>query len=304
MDGSFTFSGVDRLMVLSPDVTNLCKSWIVFRTFGLCDGLVRARILTGFKPWRLDQFNCFSFNPQFNFYDVDSALSHDEQKEQWMCFMDRWCEVTLFSPHFDVVDTAAMGLGIVVKHGISVSELAEELHGVLEFVELTFFRQLQLLRYNSLYRYQDEDHNMLYCVLFGPLSLVNSNQAAGIGFYNVDVAGLDLSWEMVYQSHTFLETFYGEHGDEVMSISQRYRSFNYHSIVILDDADLPVDDAANHNNQLFLGDAAATGMGSSPVQTSCLFKRVSFFYHGLDEEKVYVPGEEVFISYSLNDVLE
>lgn len=299
MDGTFSFTRAERLVVTSQDVSNLCKSWIVFRAFGLCDGFVRARILTGFKPWRIvDQFNCFSFNPQFITANDGQSLSLTERKEQWLCFMDRWCEITLFSPEFEIVDTATMGLGIVARHGISVSALAEKLHGFLEFVSIVPFRRLQKNRYNSLYQYRDEDDNLLHCVLFGPLSLVNSNLASSVAFYNADAAGSDLCWQVRYESHTVEEAFYDEQGHAMIAY-HRYRNFTIAPIAIAvgnEEEDFPVEEPHH-------GIAVVIGMDALPVLKYSLFYRVSFFYHGIGVEKVYVAGEEVFISYPLNDML-
>ena len=44
-------SRAERLIHTSVHVSNFAKSWIIFRAFGLCDGLMRARINSGYKPW-------------------------------------------------------------------------------------------------------------------------------------------------------------------------------------------------------------------------------------------------------------
>ena len=104
-------SRAERLIHTSVHVTNFAKSWVViFRAFRLCDGLMRARISSGYKPWRVfGELNRFSFNPQFNSENCLS-LSPVELAEEWKCFMDRWAAVTLNNPLLEVIDTATMGL--------------------------------------------------------------------------------------------------------------------------------------------------------------------------------------------------
>ena len=88
--------------------------------------------------------------------------------------------------------------------------LSTKLVGFLEFIPRTHIRQLQRLRYKSLYSFQYEDPEdahlgnrivlrQYYFILFGPLALCNSSDEVSVKFFNFDDRdGSLLIWRMVY----------------------------------------------------------------------------------------------------------
>jgi len=284
----------ERLVHTCVHVSNFAKSWVIFKAFGLCDNEMRARILSGYKPWRLaDQFNAFSFNPQFN-SEVSVALSRTEQIEEWKCFMDRWALVTLFSNVFEVINTENMGLGIAAKYPCNSYQLSRVLHGFLEFMDLATFNRLANYRYNSLYQYRDEDDVDHYCVLFGPLSLVNSANVP-THFSNTDENGRDILWRLCYESYSVNEVIFE------MNVTHRYRRFNYVEIEAdeaIDDEDLLEDDVNAALQQNFNNG----GMNAPPVVTLSIFHGVDFYSEArmdYDEVTWFAQGDQVFINYEI-----
>lgn len=292
MSGLISLTLGERILYQSHDVSNFLKSWIVFKTYALCDGFMRARILSGgYKPWRIaGLISPFSFHRQFNAIPV-AQFPMVLQEEEWKCFLDRWCSLTLFHDDFEVVDSGNMGLGILVKRDIEIQELSAQLHGFLEFVDVVTFHSLIASRYNSLYQYEDEDGDRFYCVLFGPLSLVNSNQNVSVGFYNTDELGRDLFWKMHFCSYLIEETVYVENGD-AMHVSHRYNSFQYSEGSGDDDDNFLLESPTQYG---FIDQE-----GAIPIQKYCIFYRVSFYSTSSSvNELFYVTGEEVFIKYTI-----
>lgn len=54
------------------------------------------------------------------------------------------------------------------------------------------------MRYPSLFEYKNEAGNKVFCILFGLLALVNSDEDEELGFSNYDVANRPLNWRSSY----------------------------------------------------------------------------------------------------------
>jgi hypothetical protein len=72
--------------------------------------------------------------------------------------------------------------------------LSSKITGFLEYIPRTHFKRLQRLHYKSLYSFEYEDpvddgcgtRRTYYFILFGPLSLCNSNDEISASFFNFD----------------------------------------------------------------------------------------------------------------------
>ena len=72
--------------------------------------------------------------------------------------------------------------------------LSSKITGFLEYIPRTHFKHLQRLHYKSLYSFEYEDpaddgcgtRRTYYFILFGPLSLCNSNDEISVSFFNFD----------------------------------------------------------------------------------------------------------------------
>jgi len=72
--------------------------------------------------------------------------------------------------------------------------LSSKIAGFLEFIPRAHFKHLQKLHYKSLYSFEFEDpedgtaalKKPYYFILFGPLSLCNSNDDINVSFFNFD----------------------------------------------------------------------------------------------------------------------
>ena len=83
---------------------------------------------------------------------------------------------TFRNSFFSVVKYPLMGLGIRNKNRIVVNDFGDEINGYLESIDM------DQLGYNSLFTYVDSRREKLYCILYGPLSLCNSDQSRDVGF--------------------------------------------------------------------------------------------------------------------------
>ena len=89
---------------------------------------------------------------------------------------------TFRNSFFSVVKYPLMGLGIQNKNRIEVNDFGDEINGYLEFIDMDLFDALHQLGYNFLFTYVDNKRQKLYCILYGPLSLCNSDQNRDVGF--------------------------------------------------------------------------------------------------------------------------
>ena len=106
-----------------------------------------------------------------------------------------------------------MGLGLYANENTTIDELSNTLAGFLEFIDESMFQTLEILGYNSLYKFNDNNtakKKPHWCILFGPLSLVNASTvgtytSAQVGFANVnsDYSEYLLYTEFKYEFKTF-----------------------------------------------------------------------------------------------------
>jgi hypothetical protein len=59
-----------------------------------------------------------------------------------------------------------MGLGLYANENTTIDELSNTLAGFLEFIDESMFQTLEILGYNSLYKFNDNNHRDLVFTLF------------------------------------------------------------------------------------------------------------------------------------------
>ena len=95
------------------NVTNLFKSWLVFKTFALADDVMRVRIASGFKPWHFNHPN-FKFDEDRGSYVTGDIDSLSEAKDEWKCYMDRWFSCCFENPFASIIMTSFMETWVLV----------------------------------------------------------------------------------------------------------------------------------------------------------------------------------------------
>ena len=173
--------------------------------------------------------------------------------------------------------------------------MANKLDGFLEFVTLTQFTGLRYANYNSMYSFLDENGVQHWCILFGPLALVNSDEAlVNVGFNNFDLLGTELFWETTYCCSRYSVVQNAGEADE-MIISGRYSSFLYVELPDAEDDDNHVAELSGHEVAMML---QFETVGDILVRKVSMYNRVKMSYTRLeDEEAVFVAGQEVKMPY-------
>lgn len=277
-------------------VTSYCKSWILFAWFGLENDEMLARMKSGYRPWR-DLHN----NPQYsiNFLlDGEPIRSPDvEDEREWVGMFDLWWTVTLRNSNFSVVKTLSMGLGIITEGVQFDFSLSMSLGGFLEFItDHAVLEGLQHLGYNSLYSYTDNENNIINCVLFGPLSLVNCDGKSYLGLCNfADDTGKELKWLMSYECgfEDFEETvlFAGEDGQVMEEEIEGYEFTCTHTYTRMEDDMDEEDFPATQEYKV------RDGLNRSRKIKTKVFGRVMFRHRLTNGVSRWEHEQEVFINY-------
>jgi hypothetical protein len=188
-----------------------------------------------------------------------------------------------------------MGLGIRNTNRITVNDFGDEINGYLEFIDMDLFHALHQLGYNSLFTYVDSRREKLYCILYGPLSLCNSDPNRDVGFTWINRDGLEHLYENRFEEvHVRREVLYPNTPDEMevrnavrFRFSQRvfhYTCENYYSYckyIQHKDCELPVTKRNSKIELLVAIQFEYVGRRSS-------LDRASEFFEA---------GEQVFVSY-------
>lgn len=270
--------------------TNFVKSWIVFKACALNDDVMRGRIESGFKPWKTNHGD-FSFDVTHCAYNRDDVDSLKECRDEWNCFMERWYAVCFKNPYFAVVKTESMGLGVVCKRVCSFELMSQKLDGFLEFVSFPQFSSLRFGSYNSVFNFIDENGIQHWCILFGPLALVNSDESkVHVGFSNYDMLGKELFWETVYSRSRYTVV------QEDMTISGFYSTALYNEFFHVDRDEEDQEGVAYTGHELSMITQFET-VGELLVRKISMFNRVKMSYLRNHSNVFFAIDEEVMISY-------
>ena len=183
------------------------RSWIVILYCGFVDPIIRSLLKDGWRPWSEVGDNIFKFTLPWCGYSRGDLNLNDAQL-LWPKLMDQWVRVTLRSGIFEVFNTMNhSGLGIRATQQCLYNQMVRSLDGHLDIITedeenvAHTFGRLREVDHNSLYVSVDEGGFEINGILWGPLSLVNSD----VNFFNYrtqfvnqDRRGLDLRWMCWY----------------------------------------------------------------------------------------------------------
>ena len=198
-------------------------------------------------------------------------------------------------------------VGIKTTQKIKLRTLSSKLTGFLEYIPRTHFKRLQRLHYKSLYSFDYEDPEDVsrgnrivtktyYFILFGPLALCNASEDVSVRFWNFDLEGNLLIWQLMLK---MFEEFTESNEQTVTA----YTSTDALSIVdakFTPDGDryAPFGIEAMHDlKHIFI----APG-GNTKVE---LFVKVILHHRSMRTFNLfeYEADEEVFVKYNLTDML-
>ena len=182
------------LILSDSTITLACKSWIIFKQFGLDNAYIRHKLCNeNFQPWL--------HHAQYPEWKI-------EGDENVNIYYEMWCKLTFESIYTEIYDTVSMGLGVRAKgNNVTLDNILSDLPGMLEYITQDMWNELVKLQYPSLYMYQDIengdiDSDITYCILYGPLSLVNHNESSEVGFAHYDNIMNTLLWQMKCECNT------------------------------------------------------------------------------------------------------
>ena len=269
------------------------RSWIVILYCGFANPIIRALLRDGWRPWAELGDNEFKFTLPWCGYGIGS-LEILQAQFLWPQLMDHWVKVTLKRGIFEVFNTVNLsGLGIRATGQCLYYQMARSLDGHLDIITEDeeaashTFGRLRAIGHNSFYIGHDEDGFGINGILWGPLSLVNSD----VNFYdnrtqfvNQDRRGLDLRWRAWY--HYGFEHFL-EDGMQISSMHHSYDCDPFDS----DEEDFP----DYHDHEEKYNNALDTGTISYFYPPRVMMQTCRGEQHG--HHNGYVAQQEVFVSY-------
>jgi hypothetical protein len=126
-------------------------------------------------PFYVDDFLTNTLLPEH-------IVSNHELKLDFYSSCEFWFDCCLTGDVFEMqkdLPSSGGGLGLVCLQDILFQDLADEMFGLLEFVNLKLFNFLKQNNYPSLYQTREGD----FCVMFGPLSLCNNGRGIEQNYY-------------------------------------------------------------------------------------------------------------------------
>ena len=293
-----SFKDYENGLLNTFSVSKFYKSWLIFYRCGLVDVEVRGKIkFEGYMPWNNVDPGNWNYYPWF-INQIGDNNNVEEGKRELLGMFLYWKRSTLWAEEFEVFDTLSMGLGIRAK--ITSESLLffrplslHALHGFLEVVPQSLFEELRRIGHNSLYKfYERSSRKWVFAILFGPLSLVNSQEERnGIGFCGKDTELRTLVWELTFswgllfcdksglvsEVESFQCRYYDSDAEDVMTEEIVPPRLKYGTVMRVDSAD---------------------GNSIARKQRSYVYRVV--MRHKKPEEEVniaYFNDEEVFIDY-------
>ena len=197
-----------RIIYLRINTGMLLPSWIVFQYF--CLNVEGIRFLVQAHDYEPFEGRAFRFRVPYNQLGL-GEIPEAFGRLLWKNLFPMWASCTLHHPYFEVFRTPSMGLGLRSLVDTTFLNMASEVHGFLDFItdaeeaQTLVFHQLALANHPSLYWGLTEEHGIQNAILFGPLSLCNSNEWIGgnlnpqiIQFVNFHPNGIESHWRLTY----------------------------------------------------------------------------------------------------------
>lgn len=286
-------------LIRTSFVSKFYKSWLIFYRLGLCNHDVRNKIIhESFCPWKTEEAgNHWNYLKMFGNCQAGEMGDLEEGQRELFGMFEFWKKTTLLADEFEVFQTSSMGLGVRVIEQASQSSVRFRplslyaLHGFLEVIPQTLFEELRSFGHSSLYKSYDRNtRKWIFSILFGPLSLANSESGNSIGFCGMDSQLRTLVWRLTYlhgfmlsedsNSATLIDAFQCEYYDEelqdVITSEVKPKRLKYGAVV-----PLRID------------------QGNALARRRSFFLRIIMRYNKPEDEVniVYEPGQEIFIDY-------
>jgi len=167
---------------------------------GLSDGLNRALMKTGYRPW-LDFEDAagtpWIFNPHFLTTLPWVSVPQAEAPFEWQAHFEMWYSMTIHSV-FDVIEGANDCLCVLTKCRLPFIQLKEKLDGFFEVIPYLVWCYLRDNNYQFLYNFEDRNHQMQYGILYGPISLCQRDDNINIELSNTNRNGADILWRFTF----------------------------------------------------------------------------------------------------------
>jgi hypothetical protein len=209
MEDDYVFTAKHSLILSNNTISLECKTWILV-SIALHNDDMRERLFNGDRVWENEEtadneneHSLWYFNE--NWY-LSYARTRHRKKREFYTVIAFHAENALSTDFYELSSTENMGLGLFATVNVSVDEIAEQIPGYLEYIDEPLFQTLQILGYNSLYSFRDAESNTRrFCILYGPLSLVNSRSNIPVGFLQCDPVyhHLQLYYEFEYTIHAY-----------------------------------------------------------------------------------------------------
>ena len=208
-----------------------------------------------------------------------------------------WKKATLLAEEFEVFNTPSIGLGVRVLEQASQSKVLfrplslHALHGFLEVIPESLFDEVRSFGHSSLYKFYDRTtRKWVFSILFGPLSLVNSESGNSIGFCGIDTQLRTMVWHLTY-SYGFM--LYGDNSSAFLvdSFQCEYQDEELEDLITSDLKPKRLKYGAVVPVRIDEGNALA--------RRRSFFLRLVMRHYKPEEEVniVFLPGQEIFIDY-------
>ena len=197
------FTTKEKLILSDATIGLECKTWILLNSVALHDDELMQQLHDGKQLWK-DEHTGGSLPPGNPWYFkqewfISNAKTQRQQENEFYCLIGFHVDSIVNSDYFSVAKYQTMGLGLMAKVNSTVDDIAEEIPGYLEIISEALFETLQILGHNSLYKFKDTDNIPYWCILYGPLSLVNSKPHIPIGFLQCNpTTHIELYYEFEY----------------------------------------------------------------------------------------------------------
>jgi hypothetical protein len=291
------FSPSNALILCTDNVGLECKTWILMYSIGLCKDIFLQQIYDGEIMWNpitneeVPEDSLWYFKPEwFN----PTGKNKNKRKKEFTSLLSFHADSVVDSDSFRVQRFEGMGLGLMATNDNTVVNLANDIPGYLEYIPPGLFNALALLGHKSLYQYNDIHNNTQYCILYGPLSLVNSKRNIPVGFSNTDpTTNTELYYELVHTiSYRTIEI---EDEEDVLT-----RTYNISTYPFLPNINQPVYRTVRttiDNNHPDFDQVITTRQLVSRVQMSWTGNNPSNSSHNIIRE-----GDQIFINYKYVDI--
>mmetsp|Transcript_11601 Transcript_11601/g.17431 ORF Transcript_11601/g.17431 Transcript_11601/m.17431 type:complete len:279 (+) Transcript_11601:24-860(+) len=250
------------------------------------------------RPWHFAEVYVnapWGFNPQYT-QPLQDTVDGPAAVEYWYGLLDLWADLCFqFGNVFEVFTTANMGLGVRSKFQSTFEELSLDLLGILEPLSFAKFSHLHRMGYQSLYEFPNDEDELTFAVLFGPLALCNSQAGVQAGFEHSSVTGSDLLCRVTFTFDILVEEFDAE--EDILEISQvKYDISVEHSRFIHFTQSFEQFETTDY---LYAGYHEM--ITNTRLDTWFYRCRMSARHHvNVDVSNTYyIPNEEVFIAYPL-----